>query len=757
MTAPVRTTPARPFGTEPDVPEWLLVPAPRRPAPPAPRRPPVPQPRQTPEAPGTPDQHRAPAVLPTLDDYVPPPLPAAPAAPRPEPRVAFRPDVEGLRGLAVLLVVLYHAGLPGLTGGFVGVDVFFVVSGYVITSLLVAEVRDHAGVGLAGFYARRCRRILPAAGLVLVATCALGAVLLPPLARVDLARDVLASALYGGNWHFVAEQTDYLRAGGDPSPVLHYWSLGVEEQFYLVWPFVFVGALALARRLRIARTTALAGALTLLTAGSFALSLHWTQTSAPLAYLSSPSRAWQFAAGAWLALLLPVVARLRSRPALLARSAAGLVGLVTLGWAAARTVDAGYPGTHALVPTLATAALLAAGSDVPRTRGPLTSRLLSTAVMRRLGTWSFTWYLWHWPLIVLVAARWGDLTWPVRLAVAVGALGPAALTSRWVERPLRRSAVVSARPRNGLALGVAATVVPLTVALLLGSVVLDSADTDGSDRLAAGRVDRSVVHFDDSLSSGPVRPRPFEAATDLPPIGPGCHAELADSRSPGCISGATGPKGPVVLFGDSHASQWMTAVTDLARTMGTSVLLLTHSGCPAARISVAQAQALTQACDAWREDALRRIEDGPTPALVVVSGFNGYLRHPAEREASWRPTLSRLVDVGAPLVYVADSPHPDRDVPRCMSGAEDDWTRCAFPRSTALRTDLTADEIAAGAWPRTYLVDLTDLLCPPSGRRATCPAARGGVLLYRDGSHLTDTAVGVLSPQFVAAVHAQVD
>ena len=220
---------------------------------------------------------------------------------------------------------------------------------------------------------------------MLVATCALGAVLLPPLARVDLARDVLASALYGGNWHFVAEQTDYLRSGGDPSPVLHYWSLGVEEQFYLVWPFVFVGALALARRLRVARTTALAVALTLLTAGSFALSLHWTQTSAPLAYLSSPSRAWQLAAGAWLALLLPVAARLRSRPRC---SCARPPGSSVSRRSAGRRPGPWTPGTRARTrwsrrwpprPCSRPAA------TSRRTRGPLVSRLLSTAALRRLG------------------------------------------------------------------------------------------------------------------------------------------------------------------------------------------------------------------------------------------------------------------------------------------------------------------------------------------------------------------------------------
>jgi peptidoglycan/LPS O-acetylase OafA/YrhL len=697
------------------------------------------------------------APRPVADRYLPPPVPTPPT-PRPQPRLAFRADVEGLRGVAVLLVVLYHAGLPWTPGGFVGVDVFFVVSGYVITSLLVAEVRQEAGVSLCGFYARRCRRVLPAAGFVLVASCALGAVLLPPLARLGLARDAVAAALYGANWHFVAEQTDYLRAGGDPSPLLHFWSLGVEEQFYLVWPAVFVAAIALAGRLRLARTTVLAVALSGLTAASFALSLHWTATSAPTAYLSSPTRAWQFAVGAWLALLLPVAARVGGAVAAGVRVLLGVVGAGALGWAATTVDVRGYPGTAALVPTLATAALLAAGCDLPRRRGLGVTWLLGTAPLRQLGALSFTWYLWHWPLVVLVTARWGDVGWPMRLGVVLAALLPAALTSRWVERPLRRSAVVSSRPRVGLALGVAATVLPLCAAVLLAAGSSAALDPARYGSAVDGRIDPQLVHLDDTLTSGPVAPAVRVAALDVPPSPAGCHLRAVEEASPACVTGTVGAAGPVVLFGDSHAEQWLSAAQALARELGTGVVQLTKQGCPATMLHVdlPAGGGPYPACDRWRETSLRRLEAGHRPAVVVVTSYSGYAGDPTAQAAGWLPTLRRLVALGAPVVYLADTPLPPTDVPDCVSGALDDWDRCAFDRATAVQEDRTAAAVAAGRVRGVWLVDLTPSLCPDAGPRARCPAVRGGVLLYRDASHLTDTAVRVLAPQFVAAVRDRI-
>lgn len=221
-------------------------------------------------------------------------------------RAAFRPDIEGLRAVAVLAVLAFHAQIPGAAGGFVGVDVFFVISGYLITGLLVREAITTGRIRLGDFFSRRARRLLPSAAVVLAAVAVAGAWLTVPLRRADLEHDVLAAALSVANWRFVSQRTDYLAAGHDQSPLLHFWSLAVEEQFYLVWaPLLAVIVLTAARAVR--RGRAVRVVVALVTAGaavaSFALSLHWTRDSVSLAYLGTPSRVWQFAVGALLALL----------------------------------------------------------------------------------------------------------------------------------------------------------------------------------------------------------------------------------------------------------------------------------------------------------------------------------------------------------------------------------------------------------------------------------------------------------------------
>ncbi|MFD0631579.1 acyltransferase family protein [Catenulispora yoronensis] len=267
----------------------------------------------------------------------------------------FRPDIEGLRALAVLTVIGFHAAVPGMAGGYVGVDVFFVVSGFLITG----QVLGRPAFSLAEFYARRARRILPAACVVLLFTALATWIVLPPLRQHDVAYDLLTAALNGGNWRFVADQTDYLAASRAPSPLLHYWSLGVEEQFYVVWaPLVLLAILAARKRNRSIRAFVL-GEILILSAASLALSLYWTTTSAPLAYMGSPSRAWQFGAGAILA--VAVAGRTVAMRHL--RTVAGYVGLALIV-AATVVFDAKtpYPGTAALVPVAGTVLILFAGA-----------------------------------------------------------------------------------------------------------------------------------------------------------------------------------------------------------------------------------------------------------------------------------------------------------------------------------------------------------------------------------------------------------
>ncbi|MEV4636804.1 acyltransferase family protein [Actinoplanes sp. NPDC049548] len=669
-------------------------------------------------------------------------------------RLNFRPDIEGLRAVAILTVLGFHAGVPFFSGGYVGVDVFFVVSGFLITGLLLARVTAHGTFSLADFYARRARRILPAAGVTLAAT-ALGCwLLLPPLGRADAAYDLIAAALSVANWRFIAGQTDYLAAHAEPSPVLHFWSLAVEEQFYLVWAPLLLLIAVLARRWRRSALPGIAVAVGVVTAGSFALSLHWTAVAAPLAYLASPSRAWQFGIGAAAALVAPYVARILSRRGgAWARAVTGWAGVAAIGWATV-TFDGltAFPGTAALVPTLGAAAVILAGqrADDRSPAGVEAGRLLATGPSRAVGRLSYAWYLWHWPVLVLAQARLGELAWPARAALVVAAALPAVVTTRLVERPLRFSLVVAARPRRGLALGAVAVAVPLVAALLLGTGAIRQLESDA--RNAAGPLPAGATGGPSLLATpgpagdgGPVRPAPAQARVDFPPIA-GCEIPPEATTGPACRYGPPGASDRIVLIGDSHAGQWFTAVEQLASRRGWAVEVLVKQGCPLPRLTVRNPQlgrTYTE-CDTWRERTLARLAAGPRPRLIVAASLNRYTADARALARGWESTLDRLVATGAPVAYLRDTPTFGRDVPTCVSGALQSWRRCAVDREAALPRDQLAEELAQGRHAGVSVVDLTRAVCPP-GRQ--CPAVREGILLYRDGSHLTSTAATILAPR----------
>ncbi|WP_111556749.1 SGNH hydrolase domain-containing protein [Kitasatospora sp. SolWspMP-SS2h] len=647
----------------------------------------------------------------------------------PVERPAFRPDIEGLRAVAVLAVLAFHAAVPGLAGGFVGVDVFFVVSGYLITGLLRTETGRHGRVRLAEFYSRRARRLLPSAAVVLAATAVLGALLTAPLRRADLERDVLASALSVANWRFIAEQTDYLAAGRDPSALLHFWSLAVEEQFYLLW----APLLALAARWAWRRRTLL-GLTLLLGAGSFWLSLHWSAG----AYLSTPTRAWQFAAGAAIA-LLPV----REFPRLV-RELLGLGGLA--GVLVAVLLFDGhtrYPGYAALLPTAATAAIVLAGPAGPH----LVGRALSLGAPRAVGRLSYHLYLWHWPVLVLAEAHWGALPWGAGAALTAAAALPAYAALRWLEQPLRRSPVLGEIPRRGLSLGLAAVVLPVLLALVVGSGTirdLGPATPPDPSGLPPGARTGSSLLAAAPPPHAPTVPNPVQARQDFPPDG-GCEVGPADTTSPPCRFGTGEDR--IVLLGDSHAGQWFSALLGIAAQHRLSVEELVKQGCPLAEITVTNPQLgrTYHECDTWRANVLARLKDGPKPKLVVVSALNRYTADRAALLRGWERTLAPLRELGVPVVYLQDTPVPGRDVPACVSGHPGTTSACDFPRAEGLYADPLAERIAAGAFPGVRTVEVDSVLCPADGR--SCPAVLEHVLLYRDDSHLTNAAAVVLTPR----------
>ncbi|MEU1290302.1 acyltransferase family protein [Kitasatospora sp. NPDC005856] len=651
-------------------------------------------------------------------------------------RTAFRPDIEGLRGVAVLSVLAFHSAVPGLTGGFVGVDVFFVVSGFLITGLLVGRP-----LGLWDFAARRARRILPAAATVLVATAVAGGALLDPLRGTDLAHDLIASAGQFANWRFVGEQTDYLAAERDPSPLQHFWSLGVENQFYLLWGVLLLG---LARFLHGRRRTLAITLATVAVGGvSLALCLRWTATSAPLAYFSTGSRLWEFAAGACVALVGPTLAARGGR-------APVAWSLRVLGWLGLAAVVAPvflydrstpFPGTAALLPVLGTAAVLLAGHGTPGATSA--GRLLATRPLRAAGRLSYAWYLWHWPVLTIAQARYGTLPWTTLLVLTAASALPAWLTLRLVEQPLRYGS--SPAPRRGLAVGASALVIPLIAALTLGGgtvralgdpsagpAAAPAGAADGPSLLAPGT---RVLALTPSLA---------RAREDFPP-GKGCEIPLNADSSPRCLFGAEDSPDRIVLLGDSHAGQWISAGLALAEQRHWALEVLVKPGCPLATLTVRNnvLGRTFEECDRWRENTLTRLTSGPKPRLVLMAGLNRYGSQ-EERTEGWTRTLDRLTALGAPLAYLGDTPMPGKDIPTCLAASDGRSDACSFPRDTAFEPDPVLDGgLAARYGVRT--LDLGPLLCPGTG--PSCPAVLEGVVLYRDTGHITDTLARVLAPR----------
>lgn len=709
-----------------------------------------------------------------------------------EKRTPQRRDIEGLRAVAVVAVILYHAHFLGLRGGFVGVDVFFVISGFLITTLLVNEHARTGRVSFARFYARRARRLLPASAVVIVGTVIAGSYWLEPLRLRDLGTDAVASSTFVANFVFAGRDTDYLQSTLPPSALQHFWSLSVEEQFYMVWPALL--ALLLWRRGRSVRRATIG--ILVVVASSFAVGVWQTSVAQPWAFFGLHARAWELGIGALLAMSWPWIATLRSN----VRGVLAWIGVVAIV-ASVFVIHEGmrFPGVVAVLPVLGATLALMGGDDARF--GPVC--VLRHPVAQYLGSRSYSLYLWHWPILIIGEAALDQAPNPIeRIGLLALAFVGAECSYRFVENPIRHSPRLARRQITSLSLGIALVVVGATSGILLRTTDVALSTDEIAERPVVVTTMPAVPTTSQGLSPttsspvsettttipGPPPPvvSPSETPTAIldglatekvpanlePSLGDalvdrpelydnGCHLDASSITPKDCPSGDITSDYTVALFGDSHAAQWHTALEAVARNKGWRLLSFTKSGCAPIEVTTYNSMvgAVYPQCTPWREAVKARMAEEKV-SVVFVSYSNRLLdtktRQPFPDDV-WKAGFAELVPelraLGAETLVITDTPYPGRDVPICLSDNISRVSNCTYERSEGIRENRHATNIAVAVDNGAQYLDVSNWICGPD----ICPVIVGNILVYRDSNHITTTYARWLSPLVETVISPYVD
>ena len=676
----------------------------------------------------------------------------------------YQPEVQGIRALAVGLVLFYHFWPTTLPGGFIGVDIFFVISGFLISSHMYKEVVSTSGVKIGRFWARRVRRLLPISLLVLLVSLAAALALLPKTVWTTTFRQIAASALYAQNWVLAGDAVDYSAADNAATVVQHYWSLSVEEQFYLVWPIVFVGAvgisLAIKKRLNSSALpkrgyVAILVSLVTIFATSLTYSVVATNANSARAYFVTPTRVWEFAAGSLVALTFLGRQYIGPRSSLLAWAALAAVVVSSFLFSSATP----FPGWVALIPVIGACILLGApggySAGAPRwwlSRKPLTF----------LGDISYGIYLWHWPIIVLarnVLDREPNLATKVILIGFTIVLASA--SKKYIEDPWRNGRII-ASTRRAMIFAVAGTAV-IAVTAFAVTPRIDTTSRSMVDHRAGGLCFGPAALVNgarcaSTLRDGKPDPGPVAVATEnVTSSFPGCQGPLAGTKVLSCGLGADerSANRTVALVGDSHATQWFDAMDQLGKIRNWHIKTFTKAACPvtfAIRLLQPAVPGSDSECLAFSHVVADRIAKDPSISVVfftsradfygyasggdpklVVPGVDGYV-------ALWKQWL----DAGKKVVVLGEVPYlgPQR-VPDCLARNPDHSMACARPAADAVSKNLNLAAATEKLTSRGVLyMPMRDYFCD----RRTCFAVVGGLITYRDSAHISTEYATAMTP-----------
>jgi peptidoglycan/LPS O-acetylase OafA/YrhL len=646
----------------------------------------------------------------------------------------FRPEIQGLRAVAVVMVVLYHIWPNLFPGGYVGVDVFFVISGYLITGLLIREFESNGQIKLKDFYSRRIRRLLPAATFVLLAV-GFSIPLLPDARWGEVATEIGASALYIQNWLLAWLSVDYLGSENVLSPVQHYWSLSIEEQFYMFWPIIIIGCGVLAKKTRKSFRSILFISLSAIVTASFIASIIYTIKEPEAAYFLTQTRVWELGLGGLLA-LLPISSPSKHIAESLRILGLGLIIVACFMFSSATA----FPGYMALIPTIGTILLVVAHQKSPKWG---TYSLLSSQLFSYLGNISYSLYLWHWPIISFYSSFYGsNISALPGVCIFITSILLAHLTKIYVEDPFRsgRFRIMSISRSFTLGLSSIASCLLLTAGIHGGIKIqtrhidLPLTDYPGPAAILEGVSVPDVSEF---------LPSSLTLKQDLPEVyRQGCHVRPNDFELSPCDYGNQDSDFRVVIVGDSHAAHWIPALRVIAEERNWRLTTHTKSGCPLNRFMLNLRGRPYRECQDWGKNVLKSFETDP-PNLIVFSQSTGKKIFddgsgqvlPSRAEALL-DIWNHLSEMGIPIIAIPDTPRLEFEPFECFAFPE----KCAVKRSKALREDpiQEAQQLA----PNVGLADMTNAFCSDT----ECPVLIGNMVVFRDKHHITKTYSAALAP-----------
>lgn len=641
----------------------------------------------------------------------------------------FRPEIEGLRAVAAMLVAIYHIWLGSVSGG---VDVFFVVSGFLITTSLLSRFEKNNKIGFFSFLLRLAKRLFPVAFSTMLVITVASIIWLPQIRWDQTVNEVFSSALYYQNWQLASDAVDYLAQNNEASPFQHYWALSVQGQFYIIWPFLLAVSAFLANRI-FKKSIRFSFLITLISLFGLSLSysIYKTSVNQPWAYFDTFARVWEFSMGGIVALLISRIVIRQSVSVILGWL--GLVAILTCG--IILQVSTVFPGYAALWPTLGAVFIIVVGTQ-GGTFG--VHRLLSSKPLMKLGSISYAFYLWHWPVLIFYFVLTGKDEVPLLdgLIIILFSIIISYLSTFIIEKPIRSLKIPSTNWRIWFL--VVSLMLPVLIVASFWSGIIKKSNAELmyaiEDNDYPGAM--SLIDTDNvpSVEDVPVLPLPIQARNDLPKVYEDkCHQKSGKSEVIECEYGVSDhAKYTIALVGGSHSAHWLPALEAISELESIKIITYTKSGC---RFTSSEEE--LEDCQEWNNKVIDVLMAKKPDLVFTTADVAGQPEVPEGFVKQWE----KLNKAGIEVFAVRDNPRFGFDVASCVEEKGANSRDCSVEREKVLP--------AESAWSKlenppenVHYVDLSDYFC----EKNYCKAVIGNVLVYRDSGHITATYSRTMAP-----------